>query len=109
MTKRANWPTPTPVRRAIREIGENVTTWRKLQGLTAARVADRAGVHVRTLRTLEHGEGSISLENTLRIARALGVLDQVAKAFDPYETDVGRLRTDEHLPLRVRSPRTSDG
>ena len=105
MTKRSTWPTPASVRRAIGEIGRDITTWRKLQGLTAARVADRAGVDVKTLRTLEHGEGSISLENALRIARALGILDRIATAFDPYETDVGRLRTDERLPQRIRAPK----
>lgn len=109
MTKRPNWPAPAPLRRAIGAIGSDITTWRKLQGLTAAHVADRAGVDVKTLRTLEHGEGSISLENALRIARALGILDRITTAFDPYETDVGRLRTDERLPQRIRPPRSVDG
>jgi transcriptional regulator with XRE-family HTH domain len=108
MANRPSWPTPPPVRRAASEIGEQILTWRKLQRLTAARVADRAGVDLKTLRSLEHGEGSISLENTLRIARALGVLDKLASALDPYATDVGRLRSDEHLPERVR-PRPADG
>ena len=38
----------------------------------------------------------------LRIFRALGVLDSVPRALDPYETEVGRLRADEQLPQRVR-------
>lgn len=109
MTKQAKWPTPFPVQRALRQFGEDIVTWRKLQGLTAAQVADRAGVNVTTLRRLEHGEGSISLENLLRVARALGLLDKLASALDPYATDVGRLRTEERLPERVRPPRSSDG
>lgn len=109
MAKQSNWPTPPPVRRGAVEIGEQIRTWRKLQRLTAARVADRAGVDIKTLRSLEHGEGRISLENTLRIARALGVLDKLTAALDPYSTDVGRLRTEESLPERVRVPRPSDG
>jgi hypothetical protein len=36
------------------------------------------------------------------VARALGVLDRVVGAFDPYETDLGRARADEVLPKRVR-------
>jgi hypothetical protein len=28
------------------------------------------------------------------------------ESFDPYETDVGRLRADEALPIRVRPPRS---
>jgi transcriptional regulator with XRE-family HTH domain len=106
MAKSENRPIPIPVQRALRQLGEDIVTWRKLQRLTAAQVADRAGVDVKTLRSLEHGEGSASLENTLRVARAVGVLDKLASALDPYATDVGRLRTDERLPTRVRQPRS---
>ena len=55
---------------------------------------------VRVLR-LENGSGA-TLENVLRISRALGVLDSVLSALDPYAHDVGRLRADENLPKRVR-------
>jgi hypothetical protein len=51
---------------------------------------------------LERGEGGVSVVNLLRILHALGVLDSIPKALDPYETDVGRLRSDELLPRRVR-------
>lgn len=106
MVRNPNSPAPLAVQRALRQLGDDVITWRKLQRLTATQVADRAGVNVKTLRSLEHGDGSISLENALRIARALGILDNLASALDPYETDVGRLRTDERLPERVRPPRS---
>jgi hypothetical protein len=53
---------------------------------------------------LENGEGA-TMENLLRVARALGVLDQLVEAVDPYKTDVGRLRSEEALPERVRPPR----
>lgn len=76
--------------------------WRKLRGLTQAQLADRADVSRGTLHRLEHGDGSVSLENTLRVLRGLGVLDNVPQALDPYATDVGRLRSEERLPQRVR-------
>jgi hypothetical protein len=53
---------------------------------------------------LENGDGA-SLENVLRVARALGVLDSLVTALDPYATDVGRLRSQEALPKRIRPPR----
>ena len=106
MVRNERRPIPIPVQRALRRLGEDIVTWRKLQRLTAAQVADRAGVDVKTLRSLEHGEGSTSLENTLRVARAIGVIDNLVAALDPYATDVGRLRTDERLPTRVRQPRS---
>lgn len=110
MSQKSKWPTPLAVRRALRRFGGDISTWRKLQGLTAAQVGDRAGVHQQTVLRLEHGEGSVSLENTFRIVRALGLLDQLSPAIDPYESDVGRLRSDETLPQRVRQrTRSSDG
>jgi transcriptional regulator with XRE-family HTH domain len=79
-----------------------------LRGLTQAQLADRASVSRSTLARLEGGDGGVSVENLLRVLRALGVLDSLPKALDPYETDVGRLRADEQLPRRVR-PRSLTG
>jgi len=96
--------TPVAVAGAQRRIGEHLATWRKLRQLTAAQVADRAGISRQTVMRLENGDGA-SLENVLRVARALGVLDAVVSAVDPYTTDLGRLRSQEVLPERVRTPR----
>ena len=95
--------TPIPVRRALRVLGEHVSTWRKLNRLTAAQVAERANISRDTLRAIEQGRGTVSTENLLRVLRILGVMDEVVNSADPYETDVGRLRMDETLPRRVRS------
>lgn len=97
--------TPAAVTRAMREVGQHLTTWRKMRRLTMSDLADRAGVGVSTVQRIEAGRGA-TLENLLRVSRALGVLDNVTAAFDPYATDVGRLRADEALPDRVR-PRRS--
>lgn len=98
---------PRPVARALADVGAHLATWRRLQRLTAEQVADRAGISRTTLSRLEAGSGA-SLENTLRVARALGVLDVIVDVLDPYTTDVGRLRADEELPLRVRPPSTRE-
>jgi transcriptional regulator with XRE-family HTH domain len=95
---------PIAVANGQRRIGEELATWRRLRRLTAAQVADRAGLSRHTVMRLENGEGA-SLESVLRIARALGVLDSLVAALDPYATDVGRLRSEEALPERVRPPR----
>jgi transcriptional regulator with XRE-family HTH domain len=96
--------TPAAVSRSMRKLGEDLNTWRKLRRLTVNEVADRAGVGKTTVLRLEAGGGS-TLENLLRVARALGVLDSLTGALDPYDTDIGRLRADEALPERVRRPR----
>lgn len=99
---------PPPIRRALRDVADDIATWRKLRGLTQAQLADRSGVSRDTVSRLEGGDGGISLENLLRVLRALGILDSLPKALDPYRSDLGRLRSDEQLPLRVR-PRNLAG
>lgn len=95
-------PTPARTRIAARRIGEHLTVWRKLQGLTAEQVADRAGISRDTLRKLERGEVTVGIDVFLNVARVLGTLDRAVVALDPYETDLGRARADQTLPKRVR-------
>lgn len=92
---------PLPVRRALSGIGDDLRTWRRLRGLTVVEVAERADVARSTVLRLEAGRGA-GLEAVLRVARALGVLDELTASLDPYRSDVGRLRADERLPQRVR-------
>lgn len=99
--------TPIAVANGLRRIGEELATWRRLRRLTAAEVADRAGVSRHTVMRLENGEGA-SMESMLRVARALGVLDSLVASMDPYSTDVGRLRSEEALPERVRHRRLGE-
>jgi ribosome-binding protein aMBF1 (putative translation factor) len=100
--RRAAGHVPPAVQRAVRTVAEDTVLWRKLRGLTQAQVADRADVSVTTLRRLESGDGGVALEKVLRVLRALGVLDALSRALDPYESDIGRLRSQERLPQRVR-------
>lgn len=95
-------PTPAKTRRAQARVGEGLAAWRKLHGLTARQVAERAGISPATLSRLENGKTPVSLETFLNVARVLGQLDRVVDAVDPYETDFGRIRADQHLPQRVR-------
>lgn len=99
---RARRPTSARTARAGALIGERLRAWRKLQGLTAEQVAQRANVSRPALRRLENGEPGVTLETLLNVLRALGQLDRVVDAFDPYDTDLGRARADRHLPERVR-------
>ncbi len=98
----ASRPTSQRTVRAARELGAHLTAWRKLQSLTAETVADRAGISRPTLRAVEHGSPTVSMASFLEVARALGALDRVVDALDPYDTDLGRARADELLPRRVR-------
>ncbi|WP_086150519.1 helix-turn-helix domain-containing protein [Cellulosimicrobium sp. KWT-B] len=92
--------TPTAETRSLRAVGEHLQTWRKLDGIAQALAAERAGISVATLRAIEQGE-SVSTENLLRVTRVLGVMDDLAAALDPMNTDRGRARRRE-APAAVR-------
>ncbi len=91
--------------RAARQIGENIAVWRRFQNLTAEQLAERAGVSRPTISKLERGDLGVGLGVVLEVLRALGQLDAVVTATDPYETDLGRIRAGETVPKRVRSSR----
>lgn len=88
--------------RASAEIGEDFAAWRKILGLTAEQVAERAGISRGTLRRLEHGDPSVGFHVVLRVARGLGVLEKLTEALDPLNTDLGRARADLINRKRVR-------
>jgi hypothetical protein len=47
----------------------------------------------------------VTIENLLRILRALGIQDLLIEALDPLAGDIGRLRSEQSLPRRVRPKR----
>ena len=82
-------------------IGEHLAAWRKMLNLTSQQVAERAGISRTTLSKLENG-GSVGYDTFLSVARALGIIDRITDATDPWQTDLGRVRADDDLPKRVR-------
>jgi transcriptional regulator with XRE-family HTH domain len=96
---------PLPVRRAERQIAQHIVAWRKLRGLTQTQLADRSGVARGTIQRIEAAEKGVSVENLLRVLRALGLLENLPRALDPLASDVGRLRSEQRLPQRVRPKR----
>jgi transcriptional regulator with XRE-family HTH domain len=74
---------PIAVGRGLHELGLPASIWRKLQRLTTTQVAERAGISRDTLRAIEHGSGTASTENLLRVMRVLGVLDALSHQLTP--------------------------
>jgi transcriptional regulator with XRE-family HTH domain len=95
-------PLPAKTIRAAHDLGEHLRSWRKLQRLTIQQVAESAGITRNTVSRLERGEPTVGLDVLLNVARALGQLDALVLATDPYESDLGRARADQILPKRVR-------
>lgn len=93
-----------PVSRAQRVIAANLSLARRQQRITTDLLAERANLSVPTVRKLlNQGEGS--LENFLRVARILGMLESVQNATDPLNTPIGRIRAEMDASQRVRWPK----
>ena len=83
-------PRPLELREDLTDFGEHFSEWQRLQNLSVAVVTKRSNVSESTIARIECGHGA-SLENILRIARTLGILELIVKSIDPWEDDRGRL------------------
>ncbi|WP_371029473.1 helix-turn-helix domain-containing protein [Pseudoclavibacter sp. JSM 162008] len=90
--------------RALAALGDSLRRWRKLRGITAEQVAERARTTRVTLRKIENG-GSVSSDILMRVLMVLGIEQGILDAVEPLNSDVGRLRADELLGERVRPRR----
>ena len=98
-------------RRARRYLYRSVARWMTSASISAPGVVSAGSLPLRLPSAptspdppsfgWSSAEGA-NLEALLRVARALGVLDDITQALDPYRSDVGRQRADEQLPQRVR-------
>lgn len=97
-------PLSAKARRSAATLGDYVSTFRRLQGLTAEQVADRAGITRTTLRKLEQGDATVGLDVFLEVCRVLGILDFVTDGMNPWETALGQALAEQNLelPKRVR-------
>jgi transcriptional regulator with XRE-family HTH domain len=90
--------------RLIRELGANITRWRKLQGLSSTRLADRVHVTRDTLRALEHGTGEVQLDSLLAVLTSLGIVNTMVESIDPWNSNAGRALMDEQMNITPPEP-----
>lgn len=88
------------------EIGGRVAAARRLQRLTAAELAGRAGVSRDSVSRLEHGDPGVSLAVLLKVCSALGLRPLGIE--DPLAGDAGRAAALAALPQRVRRATADD-
>ncbi len=77
MPRLSNAPSPA-VARLLSELGENIRLARKRRGLSAALVAERAGMSRPTLRAVERGEPSVTLGAVANVLHCLGLQNDLA-------------------------------
>jgi transcriptional regulator with XRE-family HTH domain len=102
------YPLSPPAARALAKLGRDLSLARRRRRLSQASLAERSGIGVNTVRRLEKGEPSGSIEHLARILYVLGEIDRLEKLLDTGTDEVGLVMMDESLPERVR-PRKSKG
>jgi transcriptional regulator with XRE-family HTH domain len=102
-----NYPLPTPVARTLTKLGRDISLARRRRRLSQASLAERSGIGLNTVRRLEKGETSGSIEHLARILYVLGEIDRLEKLLDTGTDEVGLLMMDEELPQRVRARKST--
>ncbi len=96
---------PAAIVRALRRLGQDISTARRRRRLTMAMVAERAMISRTTLARIERGDAGVSMGIYATVLFVLGVGERIGELADPRTDDVGRALEVERLPRRVRPPR----
>ncbi|HEX9877873.1 MAG TPA: helix-turn-helix transcriptional regulator [Gammaproteobacteria bacterium] len=93
---------PPAVKRSLKQLGVDLATARRKRGLTAAMVAERAGVSKSTYLRVEKGDPTVMLGIYAMVLFVLGFGDAFKDVIDPSRDDTGLMLDEERLPKRVR-------
>jgi transcriptional regulator with XRE-family HTH domain len=93
---------PTAVKRALRQLGEDMRNARRRRRIPTALMAERVGVSRDTLARAEKGEASVSVGVYASMMFVLGLLDRFAEVASVQNDQVGIALEEEQLPKRIR-------
>ncbi|MBI4420246.1 MAG: helix-turn-helix domain-containing protein [Gemmatimonadetes bacterium] len=95
-------PLPSPVKRAIRKLGQDLRDARRRRRLPLAVVAERALITKSTLIKVERGSPGVSLGVYATVLHVMGLIDRLAALADAARDVVGLSLEEERLPIRIR-------
>lgn len=90
----------------LEQLGGYISAWRKLQQMTMAQLAKRAGVSTPVVARLEKGHEGVGIGALMRILSVLGLTDNLTSALDPYQDRYGRELAHRTTVQRVRKPKS---
>ena len=95
---------PPSAAAAVRRLGESIRLARRRRRFRQRDMAERMGVSVSTLRTLEAGSPGVSIGNVAMALLVLGNLQMLDELSDAGRDDIGLFEDMAALPERVRVP-----
>lgn len=91
--------------RSIRKLGRGIRSARLRRRLPMSLVAERAGISVKTLGSLEKGETGVSIGHVAAVIAALGMGTPFSDILDQKNDNFGLLLDEGRLPKRARLSR----
>ena len=91
--------------RSIRKLGRDIRSARLRRRLPMSLVAERAGISVKTLSSLEKGETGVSIGHVAAVIAALGMGTPFSDILDQKNDSFGLLLDEGRLPKRARLSR----
>jgi DNA-binding XRE family transcriptional regulator len=107
MDKSTPYNLPIPVRRALHKLGQDIRDARRRRRIPSAILAERASISRTTLVKVEKGEPGVSLGTYATVLFVLGLTDRLSTLADVRNDARGLELEEEHLPRRIRRPRSS--
>lgn len=93
---------PIAVRRALKELGQDINDARRRRRLPAKILAERAFASRPTLRRIEAGDHTVGIGIYAAVLNALGLLDGLRKLAEPANDAIGLALSGDSLPTRIR-------
>lgn len=102
-------PLPTPVERAIRKLGQDLSLARRRRRISQASLAERIGASLNTVKRMEKGDPRVPLHFIARTLHVFGDIQRLAQLLDTGEDQIGLVLMDEQVPKRIRSRKAAGG
>jgi len=96
-------PLPIPVKKALKELGQDIRKARLRRRITMELVAERACISRTTLTKVEKGDPAVALGIYAAVIFALGLISRLTHLLEKDE--LGESLEEERLPKRIRHPK----